>query len=320
MQHFDIQNIHRKLTNMLPSRLICLDAEFARGYRSGEYMLELSIYNGHGRLIYEQRFKPARISSWTPIPHGIKPSMVAYKPSFKSCLKDIQKIIDAADYITGFALENDLPKLRREGVIIPEHKKIAELRDWFWEIYGRDHGLDYVEKINNETVAENLGFKIDSAHIHSSAYDTYISFQSFNSLVARCDTLFPQASDFPSLYDLVNKEFRKNKFEYDKACNAGYCIIEQVDDLYRFKVNKERPETSDNIIAIKEVANRKEALVYFSQLILGKVSSRSFRFKYLSDRILKTFDNYTDKFTREGLDYARKLIKLSRIADKTTSL
>ncbi len=318
MQRSDIPNIHHKLTDMLPSRLICLDVEFAHGYNGGESTLELSIYNGHGRLIYEQRFKPAHLSSWRLNPHGIKPSMVADKPCFKTCLRDIQKIIDAADYITGFALENDLPKLRREGVVIPENKKIAELRDWFWEIYGRNHNLDYADRINNESVAEHLGFTINHDDVHSSAYDTFLSLQSFNNLISRCDNTYPDATDFPQLYDLVSASFDNNKFEYDKASNAGFCIIERVEDLYRFKVNKERPESSDDIIAIKQVANRKAALVYFSQLILGKVSRSGFKFKHLTNHTLKTLENYNDTFTREDLDYARMIIKLSQIANKAT--
>ena len=86
-----------------PLSCLCLDAEFASS-RDILEMLELSIADSEGKLIYNHRFKPARMRRWNLIPHGIKPAMVDHEPSFASCRPSIQRILDGADYLMGLSL------------------------------------------------------------------------------------------------------------------------------------------------------------------------------------------------------------------------
>ena len=58
------------------------------------------------------------------------------------------------------------------------------------------------------------------------------------------------------------------KDRYDRANGAGYCcIIRHGDGLYQMKFTKEPPAYHPDIIASVAVANRKKAMVRFSQML-----------------------------------------------------
>ena len=66
---------------------------------------------------------------------------------FADCIAEISDIISRAAYITGFALENDIRKLEAEGLRIPRHVRIIELREWLGELMALTPAdLDFVNK------------------------------------------------------------------------------------------------------------------------------------------------------------------------------
>ena len=136
-------------------------------------MLELAVMSGDGRMIYTQRFRPATLRRWRSYPHGITPEMVENEPLFAECRQEIQSIIDAASHVIGFAVaENDLRKLRQEGIHTDESLGIVEIRDWFRLTHGLENGLDYRQNVGLNTCCRELGIDIDESKEHSAAYDT----------------------------------------------------------------------------------------------------------------------------------------------------
>lgn len=298
-------DIHPFLTQISADRLICLDAEFA----DGRYMLELSISNAQGKLIYNRRFKPEKISDWGTIPHGITPAMVSDAPLFRHCLKEIQAIIDRADYITGFALENDFRRLQAEDIVIPESKKVIEVKDWFWSLYGLDHGFDYQKGVSNQSVATELGIAIEEDKLHASDYDIELSLSSLNELLKRADT--SAASSLDDYYPAVMDKFKADKEEYDRQQSAGFCSILQKDNGYWIKFNKNRPFPSRGLIAVIEVESRKEAMLYMSKLFLNHIEEGNFFVEKLSNAKLEKFKAYSNTFSAEDREVQSKLLKLA---------
>lgn len=298
-------DLHPFLAQIEANRLICLDAEFA----DGRYMLELSISNASGQLIYNRRFKPARIAEWGTIPHGITPAMVADAPHFSRCISEIQTIIDTADYITGFALENDFRHLRAEGIHIPDEKKVIEVKDWFWILHGQKHGFDYQKGVSNQNVAAELGIEADESRLHASDYDIELSLSSLNRLLHSADTSAFVSLD--AMYPAVMEHFKVEKEKYDRQQSAGFCYIVRKENGYWVKFNQNRPRPSSSIIALIEVESRKEAKLYMSQLFLNRIEDGSFFVEKISNAKLEKFKAYSNRFSAEDSAVQSKLLRLA---------
>lgn len=300
-----------------PLSCLCLDAEFA-SHRDVLEMLELSIVDSEGTVIYDHRFKPATIRRWNLIPHGISPEMVAAEPSFASCRPSIQRIIDGADYLMGFALENDLRRLEAQGTHRLDEKHIIELRDWFWHIYGSKHGLDYAKDIGLARCCSELGVEVDPDKAHGAAYDTLVTLQCFHILLESFNADRGPFASFGDLYSTFMEEFGEAKKAYDLEAARGYCSIFTIDNPtgilhYRFEAKRQAPDPSRaDLIASIPVANRRKAIIDMSQMLTGHLlSSTSFKFPRLTAGMLDKFKSYTNRADMEEVDFARNLLKLS---------
>lgn len=273
------------------STCVCCDAEFARG----QEMLELSIADLRGHLVYQQRFKPRRYRTWDSDIHHITPEMVATAPSFSSCRRRIQAVFDRCTYILGFAVrENDITKLKRQFVQGLDSKHVIELRDWFWVCHGREHGLDYVQGISLKAVCDHLGICQDEKRAHSAAYDTEVTLRCFKLLFDRFVTRYAAERKYSNFHEVMQhftSVFKKHKHEYDAERASGFCAIVRTTekDQYLLKATRERPEIDENTIEVISVADRKQALMHLSRSFTGTARARSFFFKKLTDERVRAF-------------------------------
>lgn len=297
-----------------PEKIIALDAEFAEGRE----LLELAIVDFSENVVMLQRFRPATLTEWNDVKiHGITPEMVKDCPTFRECVPQVQSIIDKATYIVGFAVaENDIAKMKREGIERLDQKRVLELRDWFWHCHGRDAGLDYSSHINLEKCCMELA--VDSAqegeNYHSAIFDTRAALRAFKLLMDR----FVKSHDelakasFDDVYTCFADEFDIAKEEYDKELGRGYASISILPTgMYRFRVSQQPIEKS-NVVACISVASRKKALLHFSQLFTGEIHEKSFTFPRLSPKKLEQFKSYTNEFQGEEDKMASKLLRLSQ--------
>lgn len=279
------------LNGFPPEACICFDAEFARGME----MLELSIVNVRGDLLYQQRFKPRRYRTWSSEIHHITPEMVAAAPSFSSSRRRIQPIINRCRYVMGFAVrENDIAKMKRQYVQGLDSKRVLELRDWFWLCHGLEAGLDYQQGISLRLCCEQLGLCHDDEHAHSAAYDACVTLECFKILFDRFVCAHPER-EYKSFAEVVahfESLFKKHKYEYDRQLAAGYCVIERAERSFLVKASRELPAMSENTVECIAVADRKLALKKLSERFTGSTRSRSFFF---------------NKLTPERLEYFRRL-------------
>lgn len=309
-----------------PLSCLCLDAEFASS-RDILEMLELTMTDSEGKVIYNHRFNPARMRRWNLVPHGIKPAMVKDEPSFASCRPSIQRILDHTDYLVGFAVENDLRRLEAQGTRNLDDRRIIEIRDWFWLIYGRDHGLDYARDIGLARCCTELGVEQDPELAHSAEYDTLVTLRCFHVLLEMfVDSHSAESFDsFAALYDRFSEEFGKAKEAYDLKAARGYCTIlhtghTEGPNIYRFSATREAPDPSrQGFIASIQVANRRKAVIDLSKMLTGSmITATNFTFRRLTDRMLERFRAYTNAADIEELNMARNLMKLSKAFPQTT--
>ncbi|MDE6452912.1 MAG: hypothetical protein K2L27_01770 [Muribaculaceae bacterium] len=272
-----------------PETCLSFDAEFARGME----MLELSAVSLDGRLVYSRRFKPRRYRTWDSDIHHITPAMVATAPSFSSCRRQIQAIVDRCSYIVGFAVrENDIAKMKRQHIHTLDSKHVLELRDWFWICHGRERGLDYVQGISLKLCCEQLGIATDDERAHTSAYDAAVTLKCFKILFERFVDSYGAQQGFATFADVVahfKTVFARCKRAYDAERAAGFCTIMRAGDEYMVKATRERPELSEQTVECIAVGDRKKALKKLSEKFTGTQRSRSFFFRRLSDKQLAYF-------------------------------
>ena len=277
------------LNSIRPDICLCFDAEFARGME----MLELSAVNMRSSVVYQQRFKPRRYRTWDSDIHHITPAMVATAPSFSSCRRRIQAMIDNCSYIVGFAVrENDISKMKRQYVQGLDSKHVIELREWFWICHGREHGLDYQQGISLKTCCEHLGVCYDEEQAHSSAFDALVTLECFKILFDRFVDRYDserQYHSFADVYAHFVSVFRKHKHEYDLERASGFCSIIRAGKDFMVKATRDFPTETEFLVECIEVADRKKALMRIGEKFVGEPRSRSFFFRRLTDSNLEFF-------------------------------
>lgn len=308
---------HTLFPSFQPLKCLCLDAEFASS-RDVLEMLELTMLDSEGAVIYNHRFRPARIRRWNLIPHNITSAMVEREPSFATCRPSIQRLLDGADYLVGFAIDNDLRRLEAQGTGNLDTKRIIEIRDWFWHLYGRDHGLDYSREIGLARCCSELGVDLDPDKAHSAAYDTAVTLRCFHILLEMyVATRQEPFGSFDTLYDTFIAEFTEAKDAYDLEAAKGYCALYSIPDdrsfPYRFVAGREAPDpTRAGLIASIQVANRRKAVIDLSSMLVGTIATtQRFKLRRLTSGMIKRFKRYTNTADIEELRLARSLMKLS---------
>ena len=85
-------------------KIICLDIETTGLDPQKDEILQLGIINGFGEVLFNQFFRPKHIDSWpeAELVNGISPESVANCPTIDDFLPEIQRIIQDADLIVGY--------------------------------------------------------------------------------------------------------------------------------------------------------------------------------------------------------------------------
>ena len=83
-----------------PSEIIVMNYE-ATGYKTGDELLQLSVINFKGDILFNSYFKPKKHKEWTETEkeNGITPEMVANAPQISEMAKQIAEIFNKADLI-----------------------------------------------------------------------------------------------------------------------------------------------------------------------------------------------------------------------------
>lgn len=228
---------------------ICLDIEATD---NGE-ILEISIFNHLGKEIFHSYFKPVKAKSW-PISeeiHHISPEMVSRCKSVHKAHGVIQKIIDSADAIIGFAVDNDLNYLMRSGFKV-KASRIIEIKKWYWLLKGKADNVDMNSVPRLVYCAENMNVDFNPEDAHSATNDAKFTLKLFTLLYGMfCDSRkIPNDYINPSTLDMFDSVYSHEE-ELIKEENArGFISLKKGDKGFSIKNNRNKVD-NDLCIEVK---------------------------------------------------------------------
>lgn len=122
-------------------KIICLDTETTGLKEKQDEILQLSIIDGDGVVLFHEYFKPVKNSSWYDAQqiHGISPDDVKNSRPMLFFKDRIQQILKSADIIVGYNISGfDLPMLFANGIEndVKDGSVMVDVMEAFAPIYG----------------------------------------------------------------------------------------------------------------------------------------------------------------------------------------
>ena len=124
-------------------------------------ILQLSIIDTDGKVLYNKYFKPAHHTAWDEAMkiNGITPEMVANCNTFEEMLPEIEEILSKADCIMGYNVNYDIRMMLQNGL---DNSVIGDTIDVMKEYCEYSHNRRWQKLVN---VAAHFGYEWDeSAH------------------------------------------------------------------------------------------------------------------------------------------------------------
>ena len=120
------------------SKAIVIDTETTGLNAARDEILQLSIIDLDGNVLFDSYFKPQRAREWRDAEriHGISPEMVDNAPSIEAKLPVINEIVYCADTIIGYNTYFDIDFFLWSGGIIADDAEIVDVMRDFAPIYG----------------------------------------------------------------------------------------------------------------------------------------------------------------------------------------
>lgn len=146
---------------------IFIDTE-TTGFRSTDEILQLSIIDDEGNILFDKYFKPEHNETWPKAErvNHISPAMVAAEDSFSKHKKEIEKILTDAELIIGYNLQFDIKMLKQNGISFNEDYKLCDIMLPFASIYREPDpkrlGQYKYQKL--QKCAEYYGYKGNNYH------------------------------------------------------------------------------------------------------------------------------------------------------------
>ena len=121
-------------------KVILFDTE-TTGTTESDEILQLSIIDGKGKVLFNKFIKPYQKTSWPYAEkiNGITPEKVSKCKTFDKYQKKIQKIFDKAEVYIAYNFDFDSRFLRQSGIRIDRRKIILDPMIDFAEIYGEEY-------------------------------------------------------------------------------------------------------------------------------------------------------------------------------------
>lgn len=165
---------------------IALDTE-TTGFNKDDEVLQLSIIDSKGKVLFNQYFKPKVKTSWESAMavNHITPESLSDKKHIDHYKKEIEEILKKSKKIVGYNLGFDMTMLAQNGIKLPEAEKYIDLMIPFSKVYGvrkSDGGYKWQKLI---TCAEKYGYEGDGWH--DSLADTKATMHCYKEMIKKGD-------------------------------------------------------------------------------------------------------------------------------------
>lgn len=283
--------------------IICLDAEFAI-----KEVLELSVWgfefgnpDSKPRQVFHQYFRPREERRWpgSQRVHHISPAMVARKPGFSEWRKRIQQIVDEADVVVGFAIENDIEALEREGITGLADKPCVDVRDLHWLVRTRHDGVELDARKGLAATAGDLGVEFSENLAHGADYDTRITLDCFRRLAAEFELLEFGEGEKPGSEEWLRRylvRWDEEREAFLKRFAHGWVALQKWGEGYRLKASRMNVPAGSDIEVDIEVNARQRALDEIDAHFDRRRSSRDVHLYNLTAKDVEWFRKYSNEY------------------------
>ena len=292
-------------------KLICLDIEATD---KGE-MLELSTFRFEdSKEIYHSYFKPVRAKTWLEEPHHITPDMVKDAPRLDSERAEIQRILNEADGIVGFALDNDINYLKRHNIRIPQRLISLEVKEWFWYYVGKEADIKFDSVPKLSKCAQLLDFQFsEETDAHSATNDTEMTLNIFKKVLDKGGvgelTLRTIAA--------FDEAYRKEQAIYAQTIAKGILTLILTPKGYVIRNNRYDDEKKQELSIV--VDSRFAAEHEIRQKFKKRASSTDSMVYNLRPSDIEYFMNYTNVYDAERENVCRQIYNTKRSKNRNLS-
>lgn len=151
---------------------------------SGDELLQVSIINNSGKLIFDEYFKPKKHTQWKKAEavNHISPEMVADCPHIDERITELQTIFDSAKIIIGYNVGFDICFLMAAGIKIKSVKYVDVMQE-FAPIYGEwNNTLQEWKWQKLTTCADYYGYDWGNTKAHNALGDCYATLFCYNKM------------------------------------------------------------------------------------------------------------------------------------------
>lgn len=290
--------------------IICLDAEFA----DNEELLELSIFNQNGEEFYHSYYKPVNIDDWRTDIHHITPEMVAESPSFKDETDRLQNIVDNADLVTGFAVDNDIRVLEHSGIKRLDGKNVLDVKDMYWYIKGRNTDMSPYSVPSLIVCANSMGIEFDENIAHSASVDTEFTLMCFNLLLDKYKETLENELAVEEIISRFISDIDKAKGVFNAESAKGFVRVFKVGEVHKVKYGHLPAEGSEKLIIEVEVEDRYKAEYELRKMLKKKEVPGKYSTYKLTPKLLDDIKKYRNTYDAEESAWCKKIIRnLSRL-------
>ncbi|MDE7351343.1 MAG: hypothetical protein K2N25_09760 [Muribaculaceae bacterium] len=294
--------------------LICLDIEATD---NGE-MLELSVINhADGHTVYHSYFRPATARSWpnSQAVHHITPAMVRDAPPVLKERRKIETLVNAADGIIGFAVDNDIRYLNGNNIDVRKDIRIIDVRDWFWYYKGKHLDIEFGSVPRLAKCAELLGFEFsEESEAHSAANDTMMTIKLFKALVEQSGMDLP----LDEAIDRFETLFEEERRLYAEKMAHGYLSLLRTPKGYMLKNTHQHPASDAEYFI--EVAGRFQAEHDLREKFRKRESRADSNFFDLRKSDIEFFKAYINVYDPKKEEFYRHLVKAKKKAKSGLNL
>lgn len=302
------KNIKEEGSNM---EIICLDAEFTES----EELLELSVFNLDGKEVYHKFYKPELIKEWRTDIHHITPEMVADKPTFAKCRAEVQKLLDDAFALTGFAVGNDLRVLTRSGIGGLETKRMIDVKDMYWYLRGIPEEMSPFTVPSLLICANALGLDFSEQEAHSASADTEATLKCYNLLFEEFKAKEGEGMEDADVVDLFAGKIERAKACFVENASKGFIRIYKQAEGYKVKFSGNPEHDTRGLVAEVPVNDRYKAEYEIRKLLKKKELPGKFNIYKLTPKLIGDVKAYTNEYDAEESAWCKKVVRnLSRLS------